>query len=158
MKRKSYNSYELYTREEMSKIAQNEGFLFVETSNGDNYEIRKNDVVDFIILETERCNYNVDIEIYVPNPYIQEPFVSTFGCFLNKINQEFRKEIIKRLIELQTTNINPRKVKIFDNDILQQMSLQELGEKEGKTLQYDKFFKKYYQKQNIEESEEAEAE
>ena len=37
-RKKYYDLYELYTREEMSEIANKEGFLFVETSNGDNYE------------------------------------------------------------------------------------------------------------------------
>lgn len=157
MKRKKYNSYQLYTREEMSKIAKEEGFLFVETSNGDNYEIRKQDVADFIMLEADRCGHIVDINMYVPNPNIEEPFVSTFGCFLNKINQKFRKEIMQRLVELQSTNTKPTKVKIFDNDIFLQMSLEELGEEEGKTLMYDKFYKKYYQQQ-LEKTEDLEAE
>ena len=158
MKRKKYNSYELYTREEMSEIVKKEGFLFVITSNNDKYEIRKSDVADFIVLEAERCYQDVDIEMYVPNPDIQEPFASTYGYFLNRINQKFREEIIKRLVELQTTDIKPNKVKVFDNDIFNEMSLEELGEEEGKTLQYDKFYKKYYQQHKIEESEELEAE
>ena len=158
MKRKKYNSYELYTREEMSEIAKKEGFLFVITSNNDKYEIRKSDVADFIVLEAERCYQDVDIEMYVPNPDIQEPFASTYGYFLNRINQKFREEIIKRLVELQTTDTKPNKVKVFDNDIFNEMSLEELGEEEGKTLQYDKFYKKYYQQHKIEEAEELEAE
>ncbi len=52
--------------------------------------------------------------MYVPNYEIEEPFVSTYGCFLNKINPTFREEIIERLIKLQkTTNTKPRKVKVF---------------------------------------------
>ena len=153
-RKKYYDLYELYTREEMSEIAKKEGFLFVETSNGDNYEIRKSDVADFIVLEAKRCGYAVDIKMYVPNCYIEEPFVSTYGYFLNRVNQSFREEIIERLIKLQTTNITPRKVKVFDNDIFEKMTLQELGEEEGKTLQYDKF----YQQAKIENEEELEAE
>ena len=34
-RKKYYDLYELYTREEMSEIANKEGFLFVETSNGE---------------------------------------------------------------------------------------------------------------------------
>ena len=90
-RKKYYDLYELYTREEMSEIAQKEGFLFVETSNGDNYEIRKSDVADFIVLEAKRCGYAVDIKMYVPNCYIEEPFVSTYGYFLNRVNQSFRE-------------------------------------------------------------------
>ncbi len=157
-RKKYYDLYELYTREEMSEIANKEGFLFVETSNGDNYEIRKSDVEDFIVLEAERCGHAVDIKMYVPNSEIEEPFVATYGCFLNKINSTFREEIIERLIKLQTTNTKPRKVKVFDNSIFEKMTLEELGEKEGKTLQYDKFYKKYYQQHKIENIDELEVE
>ena len=147
MSRKTFNSYKLYTREEMSEIARKDGFLFVETSNGDNYEISKKDVADFIMLEAERCNHAVNINMYVPNPSINEPLLSTFECFLNKINQKFREEIIERLIELQTSSSKPKRVKVFDNDIFLQMSMEELGEKIGYTLQYDKFYKQYYKQQ-----------
>ena len=155
MKRKKY---ELYPRDEMSEIANKEGFLFVETSNGDNYEIRKSDVADFIVLEAERCGHEVDIKMYVPNYEIEEPLVSTYGCFLNRINPIFREEIIERLVELQTTNAKPKNIKIFDNDIFENMTLEELGEEEGKTLQYDKFYKKYYKQYEIDNEEELEAE
>ena len=96
--------------------------------------------------------------MYVPNYEIEEPFVSTYGCFLNKINPTFREEISERLIKLQTTNTKPRKVKVFDNGIFEKMTLEELGEKEGKTLQYDKFYKKYYQQHKIENIDELEVE
>ncbi len=145
--------FERYTRKEMSNIAKNKGFVFVETSLGDNYIIKKDDICDFIIQESERQGHSVDMKMYVPNPDIEKPFLTTIGCFLDKINQDYRKEIIDRLIKLQTYQIKYKKVKIFDNDIFSKMSLEELGEQQGKTLQFDKFFKKYY-----EEEEEMEAE
>ena len=145
--------YERYTRKEMSNIAKNKGFVFVETSLGDNYIIKKDDICDFIIQKSERQGHSVDMKMYVPNPDIEKPFLTTIGCFLDKINQDYRKEIIDRLIKLQTYQIKYKKVKIFDNDIFSKMSLEELGEQQGKTLQFDKFFKKYY-----EEEEEMEAE
>lgn len=46
--------YEKYTRKEMSNIAKNKGFVFVETSLGDNYIIKKDDICDFIMQESER--------------------------------------------------------------------------------------------------------
>ena len=145
--------YSQYTREEMSDIAKNEGFVFVETSKGDNYIIRKSDICDFIMQESKKQLYSVDIKVYVPNNNIQTPLLTTMGCFLNKVNQNYRNEIIERLIKLQKEEIEPKEVKVFDNEIFRDMSLEELGEKEGKTLQFDKFFKKYY-----EEEEEMEAE
>ena len=157
MRRKQYNNYKLYTREEMSEIAKKEGYLFVETSRGDYYEIRKKDAADFIMLEANRCGHAVDIYMYVPNPNIQEPFVTTRGYFLDKINQKFRKEIIDRLIELQTTDKKARKVKIFDNDIFCNMTLEELGEvqQNNGSNQYDKFYKSYF-KDELEQEEQAE--
>lgn len=145
--------YEKYTRKEMSDIAKNEGFVFVETSRGDNYIIKKSDICDFIIQESERQGHHVNIKIYAPNLKIRNPLLTTKGWFLDKINQKYRQEIIDRLVKLQTFQIKPKDVKIFDNDIFYKMSLEELGEQQGKTLQFGKFFKKYY-----EEEEEMEAE
>ena len=137
--------YKKYTRKEMSDIAKNEGFVFAETSLGENYIIKKNDICDFIMQESEKQGYAVNIKMYVPNPYIEEPFVTTIGGFLDKINQNYRKEIIDKLISLQTYRIKAKRVKVFDNDIFCKMSLEELGEQKGKTIQFDKFFKKYYE-------------
>lgn len=145
--------YEKYTRKEMSNIAKNKGFVFVETSLGDNYIIKKDDICDFIMQELERQGHSVNMKMYVPNPDIEKPFLSTVGCFLDKINNNYRKEIIEKLIKLQTGQIKPEKVKVFNNDIFSKMSLEEFGEKQGETIQFDKFFKKYY-----EQEEELEAE
>ena len=86
-RKKYYDLYELYTREEMSEIAKKEGYLFVETSNWDSYAIRKSDVADFIVLEAERCRHAVDIKMYIPAFDIEKPFLTTHGYFLNKVNQ-----------------------------------------------------------------------
>ena len=137
----------------MSNIAKNKGFVFVETSLGDNYIIKKDDICDFIMQESERQGHSVNMKMYVPNPDIEKPFLSTVGCFLDKINNNYRKEIIEKLIKLQTGQIKPEKVKVFNNDIFSKMSLEEFGEKQGETIQFDKFFKKYY-----EQEEELEAE
>ena len=143
--------YKKYTRKEMSNIAKNEGFVFVETSLGEDYIIKKSDICDFIMQEAERQRHAVDMAMYVPNPDITKPFLTTIGCFLDKINQNYRKEIIEKLIKLQIHRIKAKEVKVFDNDIFCKMSLEELGEQKGKTIQFDKFFKKYYE--NEEEME-----
>ena len=158
MKRKKYNSYELYTREEMSKIAKEDGYLIVQTSNYDSYIINKNDVADFIMQESEKNGYSVDINMYIPKNKGRLLLLSTCGCFLDKINQNFRNEIIDRLVELQTTDTKPRDVKVLDNEIFLEMSLEEIGQNKELTAQYDKFYKKYFEPQEMEDSEELEAE
>lgn len=138
-------NYKFYTREEMAEIGKNKGFLFIETSNGDDFIISKEDLVDFIVQEARRCEHSVDMEVYVPNADIDEPILTTYGWYLNKANPVLRSEIIDRLVKMQTNKAVPRDVKIFDNEIFSEMNLEEFGDEEGKTLQYDKFFKKYYE-------------
>ena len=142
----------------MSKIAKEDGYLIVQTSNYDSYIINKNDVADFIMQESEKNGYSVDINMYIPKNKGRLLLLSTCGCFLDKINQNFRNEIIDRLVELQTTDTKPRDVKVFDNEIFLEMSLEEIGQNKELTAQYDKFYKKYFEPQEMEDSEELEAE
>lgn len=132
-------NYKKYTKEEMIDIAKNKGFYFLETSNDDYFEIAKDDLVDFIILETERCGHDVDMAVYTPYRE-DEPVLTTFGCFLNRIKPKLREEIIDRLIELQMGQEEPREVKIFDNDIFMQII-----ESDIKDVSYDQFFKQYFE-------------
>lgn len=153
-------TYPKYNKEEMAEVGKKEGFIFVETSRGDNYIISKNDIADFIVKEAERCEHNVDMAMYVPHDRIEEPILTTCGYFLDKINPKLREEIIDRLVELQTTDTKPKDVKVFDNYIFSQMEIEEFGEKRGETIQFDKFYKQYYPESNIENkiSEEEEEE
>ena len=136
--------YKKYTRDEMADIGKNTGFYFVETSNDDNYEIKKDDIADFIVLETIRCNQKVDMRVYAPSGN-SKPILSTYGWFLDKVKPKLREEIINRLVKLQTFELKPREVKVFDNEIFMKMKLEEFGEEEGKTIQFDKFFRQYYE-------------
>lgn len=135
-------NYQKYTKKEMRKVIKNKGFLIVETSNGDVFGIAKEDVPDFIILENKRCNYHADLEFYIPGFNIV-PLATTYGCFLNKINQKFRAEIIERLIKLQRQEIQVKKVKIFDTIKFYDMTKKW---KESNFLKemFEKFFRKYY--------------
>lgn len=133
--------YKKYTKEEMIDIAKNKGFYFVETSNNDYFEIAKDDLADFIILETERCGHSVDIAVYTP--YRQdETVLTTFGWFLNRIKPKLREEIIDRLVELQMGQEEPKEVKVFDNDVFMQIIDSDI-----KNIQYDQFFKQYFEEE-----------
>ena len=136
MKNKNYKEY---TKEEMIDIAKNKGFYFIETTNEDYFEIAKDDLVDFIILETERCGHDVDITVYTPYRE-DEPVLTTFGWFLNRIKPKLRGEIIERLIKLQTWQEEPREVKVFDNDVFMQIIDSDI-----KDISYDQFFKQYFE-------------
>ncbi len=141
MKRKNYKKY---TKEEMTEICKNKGCYFVRTSNGDNFYIAKDDLEDFIIKETSRCEH--DVRIFVYTPVSNEPILTTFGWFLDKINPKLREEIIERLVRLQCMVEEPREVKIFDEKTFENML------KEDMELNHDnnKFFEKYYEEEELE--------
>lgn len=134
--------YKKYTKKEMRKIIKNKGFLIVETSNGNCFAISKEDLPDFIILESRRCGYSVDMYVYVPG-FDFEPIATTYGGFLNKINQMFRTEIIERLAKLQTWEINPKNVKVFDDKKFMQM-VNKWKKFNYYEYMFEKFFRQYY--------------
>lgn len=136
MKKKKYKKY---TKEEMINIAKNKGFYFIETSNNDCFEIAKDDLADFIILETERCGHSVEIAVYTPYKE-DEPVLTTYGWFLNRIKPKLREEIIDRLVKLQTEQEETKEVKVFDNEIFMQIIDSDI-----KNVKYKRFFKQYFE-------------
>ena len=125
----------------MLNIIKKMPILFVETSLNDAYVIRKKDIIDFIVLETIRTEHNIEMDFYMPG--IDEPIATTFGWFLNTINPILRKEIIHRLVLLQTGRKKPKMVKIFNTTIFNNMSATEMGIINGKVKNFDKFYGKY---------------
>ena len=69
--------YKKYKKDELLKIIKTEGILLVHTSLGDHYIIRKKDLADFIMLESERTDYSADMKIFLPDFDLDYPFM----CF-----------------------------------------------------------------------------
>ena len=115
--------YKQYSKKEMIKIIQDNKTVYVETSKGTHYIINRKDIADFIVHEAEKAFHRIEIKVYLPNQ--EEPAITTSGWFLNKCNPEIREEIINRLVMLQTTNTRPRKVKVFNTNILNKLRRKE---------------------------------
>lgn len=139
--------YKMYTRKQMLEIIQKEGFVFVDTSLDDHFIIKISDIPDFIMLESIRTGHVAELTMYIPG--VDEPVLTTFGCFLNRVNPLLRDEIIDRLTLLQTTNKSLKKVKIFDNNMFINFSTEEKGIENGKVKNFDKFYRKYVYAQNV---------
>ena len=131
--------YEKYTKNELLEILKKDGILFVETNLGDKYIINKNDLSDFIILEDQRTGHTAEISFFMPG--ITGAVITTYGWFLNRANPLLREEIIDRLVLLQTTDEEPRNVKIFDTDTFTNML--DNNEIENDIQNYDKLYQKY---------------
>ena len=133
--------YKEYTKRQMLNIIKKMPILFVETSLNNAYIIRKKDIIDFIVLEAIRTKHHIEMEFYMPG--IDEPVVTTVGWYLDTINPLLRKEIIHRLILLQTRRRKPKMVKIFNIDILYNMSDTEMGIIDRKVKKFEKLYGKY---------------
>lgn len=139
--------YKVYSKKQMLNIIKTEGFVFVDNNFGDHFIIRISDIPDFIILEAIRTGHTSELEMYIPG--VDEPVLTTYGWFLNRINPLLREEIINRLVLLQTTNTKPKNVKIFDNDIFIALSTEEKGIENGEVKNFDRFYRKYVYAQNV---------
>lgn len=139
------DTYGKYTKNELLEILKKDGILFVETNLGNKYIIKKGDLADFIILEAQRTGHVVEISFFMPG--ISGIVMSTYGWFLNKANPVLREEIIDRLVLLQTTEEEPKKVKVFDTDIFENML--DNNEIDNEIQNYDELYGKYEKAQNI---------
>lgn len=133
------NKYKEYTKEEFLKILREDGILFVKTNLGNRCIIKKNDIADFIILETLNTNSKAEMTFFMPG--IGGAVITTYGWFLNKANPILREEIIDRLISLQNGECEPNAVKVFDTDVF--YSMVDNKEIDNKIQNYNKLYKKY---------------
>lgn len=131
--------YKKYSKKEFLKILKKDGILFVKTNLGNKYIIKKSDIADFIMLESERTGHTSDMSFFMPG--INAPVITTYGCFLNKANPVFREEMIDRLVLLQTTDEKAKDIKIFDTDLFNKML--DNNEISNDIPNFDKLYKKY---------------
>ena len=132
-------NYKKYSKKEFLKILDEDGILFVETSLGNRCIIKKSDIADFIMLESDKTGHTADMSFFMPG--ISGPVITTFGCFLNKANPVFREEIIDRLVLLQTTDTKPKNVKVFDTDIF--FDMVDNKEISNDIKNFNKLYKRY---------------
>lgn len=135
--------YKKYTKKQLLEILKKEAIVFAHTNLGDKYIIKKSDLADFIILETEKNGHSIEMSFFMPG--INGAVITTFGWFLNRANSALREEIIDRLVLLQTTDKKPKKVKVFDTHIFNKML--DDNEISNDIENYDILYKKYEEAQ-----------
>ena len=132
-------NYKKYSKKEFLKILDEDGILFVETSLDNRCIIKKSDIADFIMLESDKTGHTADMSFFMPG--ISGPVITTFGCFLNKANPVFREEIIDRLVLLQTTDTKAKEVRVFDTDIF--FDMVDNNEISNDIKNFNKLYKRY---------------
>ena len=110
---------EFYNKKETEKfIKSREKYVYVDDGVTEVIIPRK-DIPDFIVYVNREIGM-VDLKIY---DFENEPslIITTMGEFLDKCDQNVRQEIIDRLIKLQMDDEQYKKVKVFNEDIWEQV-------------------------------------
>ena len=58
----------------------------------------------------------MDLKFTDDNPETYDPIITTFGMFLNKCDSVVRRDIIDRLVGLQTEELQVKDYKVIDED------------------------------------------
>lgn len=110
---------EIYNKKETEKfIKSKEKYVYVDDGVTEVIIPRK-DIPDFIVYVNREIGM-VDLKIYdlENDPSL---IITTMGEFLDKCDQNVRQEIIDRLIKLQMDDEQYKKVKVFNEDIWEQV-------------------------------------
>lgn len=110
---------EIYNKKETEKfIKSKEKYVYVDGGVTEVIIPRK-DIPDFIVYVNREIGM-VDLKIYDLENY-PSLIITTMGEFLDKCDQNVRQEIIDRLIKLQMDDEQYKKVKVFNEDIWEQV-------------------------------------
>jgi len=110
-----------YTKDEIKKLINEreiERLVFVD--DGIDEVIAKFKDLPDIIVDLNRKFGNRDLKIYNFIEPEDEPIITTFGMYLNKISSQDRQEIIERLNKLQQYEENIKDYKLLNiEDLLE---------------------------------------
>ena len=112
---KEYNDI-FYTKDEIKNLIKSNHELYFADDGINEVILRFEDIPDFIV-SSNLNNGLKDYKFYDVNSISSEPVIKTMGMYLDKITPELRKRIIKRLVELQTGEIEPKAYKLIDEDM-----------------------------------------
>ena len=102
-----------YKRDEIKELLDSDTRLVYADDGVDEVIIRYEDIPDFIVDVNDKFgSKNLKFTDYASGNF--EPIITTFGMFLNKCDPEVRKDIIDRLVKLQTEEIEVKDYKIIN--------------------------------------------
>ena len=110
---------EEYTEDEIKEILNNNERLVIINA-GEEVIAKYDDIPDIIVDLNDKLG-SVDLEIYNYSEPSMTPMITTFGYFLNKCEQNVRRDIIDRLVQLQTEEIEVKPYKVIDVDLIDEI-------------------------------------
>lgn len=128
------NEFTFFTRGEIKNLLLS-GEKLVYADNGiDEFVVKYSDLPDFIVDMSRSMGYNCNLKVYNSPTELVTPILTTIGEFLDKCDPNVRKDIIDRLIAVQTTEetksykiINKYDLETVQEDIEKNMSVKILS-------------------------------
>lgn len=112
------NQIKMYNEEEVKELIQSDERLVYVDNGSEEVVIKYEDLADIIVDINDKFG-STDLKVYdYKEPDMDNPLVTTFGPYLNKCDPNVRKDIIDRLIDLQTGNEDIKDYKVIDEDML----------------------------------------
>lgn len=111
--------FDFYSQNEIKNLLLNAEKLVYVDNGIDEVVIKYNDLPDFIVDMGINMEYSCKLKVYNFPSESMTPILTTIGYFLDYCDPDVRKDIIERLIKLQTFEENPKKYKIISEDDLE---------------------------------------
>ena len=103
--------------------------------------IKKEDIPDYIVMINMECGLT-DLKI-IDTSQSWYPLIQTMGIFLDTCEPKTRENIIERLIKLQTSELDYKKVKSIDPEMVEylkeEMGIEDEEEEEDEDFEEEEF-------------------
>lgn len=111
-----------YNEEEVKQLLNsNERLVYIDNGS-EEFVARYEDLPDIIVDVNEKLGHTENLKVYdFENPDMEKPLLTTIGYFLDKCDPEVRKDIIDRLVDLQTGVKQVKDYKVIDEDLLNEI-------------------------------------
>ena len=122
-------NFEFYNKEEIKNLLLSDEKLVYVDNGIDEYVVRYKDLPDFIVDISRSMGHHCELKVYKYPAESMTPILTTMGEFLDKCDADVRRDIIDRLIKVQTT-VSTKKYKIigeYDLEMVQNEIIKDLA-------------------------------
>lgn len=113
-----------YNEEEIKQLLNsNEKLVYIDNGS-EEFVARYEDLPDIIVDVNEKLGHTENLKVYRYDDMLNlNPIITTIGYFLDRCDQDVRKDIIDRLTALQLGEIEVKDYKVIDEDMLNDVKI-----------------------------------
>ena len=113
-----------YNEEEIRQLLNsNEKLVYIDNGS-EEFVARYEDLPDIIVDVNEKLGHTENLKVYRYDDMLNlNPILTTIGYFLDRCDQDVRKDIYDRLTGLQQGEIEVKDYKVIDEDMLNDVKI-----------------------------------